>query len=357
MSVYYYAVDLQGDHIFDNVPSELMPLVVNFKESRGIIEFDFHGTQKRFRVACRRNNFGKIFTITGEEKFLNRHKNFKELADMGMLALKPIAQFQQDIRTQKNLQTEEFIHNLTSLNTHGIQDLFALIPQSILTGNINTQIDSIRMIIDEKPNIVIKTLLKLIKYNLAMKVEFSVFERVMKPNAVVQKIHFKIRDILLSILQIFIADFDNKNIDVTLDASEKRVNVDHDSIFVSFYYLLDNAVKYCHPRTTLKIVFKEESDAFSILFIMVSLKIEQNEVEQLSVRGFRSPLATKFESAGNGIGMYRITKTLKLNNATLEVQPRINDYRRTFKGFEFEGNLFKIKLLGQQDWFKVRQLN
>ena len=353
MSTFYYAVNSAGDYIFDNVPSELMHLVANYGERHEPHEVIINDVKKIVRIGRKVNNSGIIYIITDEKKYLNRYKLFKEHMEISSSALKPLADFQNKIIHETNAQTEEFIHNVTSLNTYSIQDLFTLIPQNILTENINKQTDAIRTILNEKPNVAVKTFLKLIKYNLAMKVEFSVFERMLKPHAVVQKMNHSIRQIILSILQIFIEDFESMKIEVSLAACEKRVSVDYDSLFVSLYYLLDNAVKYCCPSTDFKIVFKEEQNSFSILFIMISLKIEDNEVDKLSVRGFRSDLAKKLDSTGNGIGMYRILKTLKLNNAELEVIPRTNGYKTKRNGFEYEGNQFKIKLIGQQDWCKT----
>ena len=95
-----------------------------------------------------------------------------------------------------------------------------------------------------------------------MKVEFSVFERTQKPISVVKKIPHSIRGILLSILQIFIDDFEKIRIEVSLDAgqaSERRIEIDDDSFFVSLFYLLENSLKYCCPNTKYKIIFKEEN--------------------------------------------------------------------------------------------------
>jgi signal transduction histidine kinase len=353
MSTYYYAVSPSGDYLFDNVPQELMQLVSNFKETSKPTVLEFDGKKTVARVGRKKNDVGTIYTISTDQKLVDRLKLFRQVVDMSPVAMKSLAAFKQDIRNSQNSQTEEFIHNVTSLNTYSIQDLFTLFPQRLLTENINKQTDAIKNIVLDKPNEIVKTVLKLIKYSLAMKVEFSVFERVLKPNVVAQKMNHSIRAIILSILQIFIEDFESHRIEVSLDSSEKRVVVDYDLIFVSLYYIFDNAVKYCCPNSKFKIFFKEEKNSFAIIFSMISLKISDDEVDKLSLRGYRSSLARSLDNTGNGIGMYRIIKTLKLNNAELEVTPRINDYRREYRNFDYEANQFKIKLIGQQDWFKT----
>ena len=286
-----------------------------------------------------------------EEKYINRYKLFKELVELSIVVLEPISNFQNDLINKHSSENQEFIHNVTSLNSYGIQELFALIPQNALTGNINKQLEAVKEIINSKPIVASKTILKLIKYNLATKVEFSVFERTMKLHQVSRKMEYSIREIILSILQIFIDDFEDKNITVSLDACEKRINLDHDSLFVSLYYIFDNAVKYCCPKTDFKIIFKEETDGFSILFIMISVRIEDSEIEKLNIKGYRSENVKQLNKEGNGIGMYRILKTLKFNDATLEILPRANIYNREIGGIKYEANQFKIKFVGQQNWF------
>lgn len=56
-----------------------------------------------------------------------------------------------------------------------------------------------------------------------MKVEFSVFERTLKPYVSSQKISYSIHEIILTLLQIFIDDFERHNIDVTVNSCERRI--------------------------------------------------------------------------------------------------------------------------------------
>lgn len=356
MSTFYYAHNLEGEYLFDNFPNNLNHLITNYKDSPTPIEVNLDGKILLARIGKKTNSHGTVYTLTTEPKYVNRIKLFKELVDFSIISLRSLTSFQESIVQTQTKITEELIHNITSLNTYSIQDLFALIPQKSLSENINTQKDIIKNSIAEKPNVTISTLQKLIKYNLAMKVEFSVFERTQKPNAVGKKISHSIRGLVLSILQIFIDDFEAKKIEVSLDAgeaSERRFEMDDDSLFVSLFYILENSLKYCCPNTKYKIIFKEESNCFSILFIMVSIRIENNEIEKLTQHGYRGKSAIEINAEGKGIGMYRITKTLKLNGAELEITPRINEYTKKIGNVVYEGNQFKIKFHGKQDWFKT----
>lgn len=352
MTTYYYAEKNNGDYIFDNFPKNLIPLITNFKDNQQIIEVIIEGKKREARLGKKKNAYGTIYVLTTEEKYINRYKLFKELVELSTIAIEPISNFQNKLIEKHSSDNQEFIHNVTSLNSYSIQALFSLIPQNKLTGNINKQVDAVKEIISEKPIVASKTLLKLIKYSLATKVEFSVFERTMKIYQVSQKLDYPIREMVLSILQIFMEDFEEMKITVLLDACERRISLDYNSLFVSLYYILDNAVKYCCPNTDFKIIFKEENDSFAILIIMISVRIEDHEVQKLNVKGYRSENVKTLNKEGNGIGMYRILKTLKFNDAVLEISPRVNSYTREIGEVKYEANQFKIKFIGQQDWFK-----
>lgn len=351
MRTYFYAFDKNNEYLFDNFPVELIQYISNNINSSIKIKCAINGKDTEVKIAKRENIYGTIYIATTEKKFINREKLFKEFIDFTTIGLRPFVNFQKELEEKHNKINEEFIHNVVSLNTHAIQDLFTLLPQQSLSDNIYNQSDFVKSILREKPNVAVDTLLKLIRYHLASKVEFSVFSRTLKTSTYIQKTKFDIHKVLLSVLQIFILDFEKKNITIHLDASEKQLEIDFDSLFVSLFYIFENAIKYCHPRTNFKIILKEETNCFSILFDMISIKIEKHEIDKIILRGYRSEIAKKMNSDGNGIGMYRILKTLQLNNCELEIQPKINAYASVYKGIPYEGNQFKIKFIGQQSWF------
>jgi K+-sensing histidine kinase KdpD len=351
MRTYYYAFDKEEKYLFDNFPEELIQYINNNITSSIKVKCSIDGKLIDVKIAKKKNEFGTIYIATSEKKFVNREKLFKEFIDFTTIGLKPFVNFQREIEEKYNRINEEFIHNVVSLNSHAIQDLFALLPQQSLSDHIYNQSDYAKLIIKEKPNIAVETLLKLIKYHLASKVEFSVFTRTLKTNVYIQKTKYSIHKVILSVLQIFIADFEKKNITIQLDASDKQLEIEFDSLFVSLFYIFENAIKYCHPRTSFKVIFKEESTFFSICFEMISIKIEKHEIDKITLRGYRSEIAKKMNNEGSGIGMYRIIKTLQLNNCELEIIPKFNTYSQIYKGIQYEGNLFKIKFIGQQNWF------
>lgn len=343
MKTFQLFVDHNNEPLFSNFPLNLQDKNFHTTEKTSIIEVEINGTRKKAKIGNEISQDGKIYILTTEEKYIKSSKLFKDLINTNLIALSSIAHFKKNFSLNQNEYVQGLIHNLTSLNTYNIQDLNSLIPQQVLAQNFTNQHDVIKKIISEQPKVTVDTLLKLIKYNYAMKVEFSVFEKTVMKTPIIQKIESPIRDIVLSIIQIFIDEFEELKIIVSVDSNFKLLFVDYDSLFVSLYYLLENAIKYCSPKSKFKIHFKEEQQYFYIVFDMLSIRIEDDEVTKLCTKNFRSKNAIQLTEKGKGIGMHRILKTLRLNHAELEIRPRISDFTITRQGNLFEHNEFRIK--------------
>ena len=82
----------------------------------------------------------------------------------------------------------------------------------------------------------------------------------------------------------------------------------------------------------------------------ISMLFAQVTIEKLKINGYRSELAKRVHNKGNGIGMYRIQKTLQLNNADLEIIPHAMEYTKKVGDIEYEGNHFKVVFKGQKRW-------
>ncbi len=347
---FYYVKSIDEDYIFDNVPKSLKKYIFEEINPREKIIINLSNKPTEARIGKLENNDFKLFILTFEKRYVKRLKFFKELMESTLMILKPMVEFKNNLKIKNDNIIEEFIHNAISINSYSIQDLFSLIPQDTLTGNYTEQNEVVKKIIKEKPNITADTLLKQIKYSLATKVEYSVFQRLIKSSVSLQKEKYIIREVILSVLQIFNKEFDENKIEIYLGESYKELELDYDSIFVSFYYIFENATKYCCPNTKIKIYFNNENNSFDIVLKMISLPIKNDEIEKIVERGYRSDIARNLINEGLGIGMYRIVKTLKLNNAQLEIIPNSFEAQRIHKNICFEGNEFRIKFKNQNSW-------
>lgn len=343
MDIFHQITDITGKVVLNNFPKELQYLLLSEVEKTSKIEIKYKDKKIQAKIGKQTSEYGLIIVLTIDEKYVNSSRLHSDLLKMSLLMLNNIVLHRNSISLNQNEYVQELIHNLTSLNTYNVQELQSLIPQDVLSQNINKQKDVIKRIINDKPNITTETLLKLIKYNYAMKVEFSVFEKTVMQNPSIQKLEYSVREIILSVLQIFIEDFDEKKITVSVDYNQRRIHIDYEILFVSLFYLFENAVKYCCSHSDFKVIFKEEQNNFIVIFEMMSLRIEDDEVAKLCDKKFRAKSAIALTSEGKGIGMSRILKTLKLNSGILEIVPRINPKAKTRNNLQYELNQFKIK--------------
>lgn len=344
MEVFQHILDIETKEVLaNNFPEYLQKLLNPPMDQVHLINVS--GKFKKFRFGTRKNEKGILYLCTSEERYVNSSKLFRDLLDISETAMNTIVNFRNTFSLNQNEYVQGLLHNLTSINTYNIQDIFALVPQKVLTENLNTQHEVLKEIIVGQPNVTANTLLKLIKSNYAMKIEFSVFEKTVMKNPIVQKSDYSVREIVLSILQIFIDDFESNGITVTLDSNPKRLFIDYDIFFVSLYYIFENAVKYCMGGSKIKIHLVEEGfNNFVVIFDMMSIKIEDDEVTKLTTKNYRSQHAINLTSKGKGIGMHRVLKTLRLNNSKLEITPRYTSTSFDKNGNLFEHNRFRIIL-------------
>ena len=191
MPTFFFAKDNLGNYIYDNFPSELTYLVTNYKHKENPFLIKLEGNVLPARLGHQAFEYGEIYVLTTDTKFVNRKKFFKELVLKSKMWLNPFVSFKNSFEKKNNDIIDEFMHNVTSLNTYAIQDLFSLIPERVLTENINSQKTNILDIIKTKPNITVDTILNIIKYVVTAKIEFAVFQNTLKPNITVQKAEYK----------------------------------------------------------------------------------------------------------------------------------------------------------------------
>lgn len=337
---YWSYTSSSGDCLFSNIPDELNNIDDRFELNKiSTISINV----LNFRCFYNKLGEGYLLIISLNDKHLKSRKSFEELIIVVTQVCNDLINRKQSLQKENENFISHFIHNLTSLNTYNIQELFSLIPQDKLSNNINDQKETVKNIILSKPNVTSETLLKLIKYNLAMKVEFSVFSKTNSSNSSVQKIETDLRSFILQVLQIFIDDFDKRQITVSIEANSSRLFFDTELLFVSLFYILDNSTKYCIGNSSLKIIFKEDGDYLDVIFDMISTKIEENELNKIFDNNFRCDMAKKLTSNGEGIGMYRIKKTLNLNNIDISIKPNVSDLIKTKNGISYHHNQILLK--------------
>lgn len=244
-----------------------------------------------------------------------------------------------------NQQLNRVTHNLTSLNAHCIQELFALAPQDILTRNISQQIAVIQDVMRASPLEAAKTFLRIAKNNLAMKLEFVAMrymdESVPRP---APKEH-QIKKVVLNVLHAFFQDFNERNVRVVVEDSDATVVLDYDTFHVALYHVFDNATKYIMPRSILQVKFTPATDKVNVVLEMMSLSLPADEVHRIGEEGFSGNMARHLQLAGHGMGMFRTKRLLRANDGELIIRPNLDASKRvTHNGIDYEPNQFIVRV-------------
>lgn len=270
---------------------------------------------RRRRISHRAAQAGEVFLCSGKEKHLKSKRMFGTTLFLYADMLQNISAIRDDVAMDINRQSKRIIHNLVSLNAHNIQEVFALVPQDILTGTYGDQMRLAKKYIEDHPAKAAKLFMRIAKHNSAMKVEFSVFEKLVKTSPEMKFEAHMIHKVLLNVLYTFFPDFTESRVFVKLSNCTHQLRIDYESFYVAFYHILDNTSKYIQPDSQLDITFDLDAEWFSIVFDMMSLKVRDEEVDRIFSEGYSGREAQSLAKAGDGIGLFIVKHVLSLNDS------------------------------------------
>jgi len=124
-------------------------------------------------------------------------------------------------------------------------------------------------------------------------------------------------------------------------AEENRIRTDYKILNIALHHLLNNAVKYTKPYSSLGIFFDPEKQ--QIKLSMVSIRIEKDEIEnifKLQYCGKNVPP----EMAGEGVGMYMVKQAIELLGGKIFIQPDYSAKIEDINGIRYTPNNFVIQL-------------
>jgi len=287
------------------------------------------------------NEIGSCFACSNDELLYNKPKIFRkkvQFANDSMYAV-------ENIKKELKEGAERLTHNLTKTNAHNIQELYALVPQDILSKNYKNQLEIISEIIMEDPIEAAKTFLRIAKNNAAIKVEFSVFNKMFSGNSSLNIKPYHIKNVTLNVFHIFFNNFNKINVYVDVQDCEDTIRIDYESIHVILYHLIDNATKYILPDTTLYVTFVKNENDYRIRLDMISVKIEEEEKTKILSDRVRGVYAKKLNKTGSGIGLSQISKILDVIGGDLIIYNNPNEEKSVkYKSVKFENNIFEIIL-------------
>lgn len=277
------------------------------------------------------------------DDYLKSSKLFKQKLIQYCGVLESLNSIIENAMDDVNKDTKRLLHNVISLNAHSIQELYALVPQQLLTRDLNSQIKTISDYILTNPKESAMCFLRIAKNNASMKTEFAVFKKLFETSPSLSFRKHNIRNVVLNSFHIFFQDFTDKHVYVNVEPGDMTVNIDYESFHVSLYHLIENAVKYVQPHSTIFVRFGHRQQRPLVQFEMSSIKILLEEVNDIIVEGYSGQYANKYKLNGHGIGMNRVSRILMLNHAKLIIRPNIKPEKAIeFENKKYEQNVFEI---------------
>ncbi len=292
------------------------------------------------RIGKIKSESGIVFCCSDSKDHKASNKLFKKDQNHFLIGLEKII----ETKNELNIETQRLIHNLTNTNGHNIQELYAVVPQDLLTKNLENQLENIQKIIVENPLEAAKTFLRIAKNNAAMKVEFSVINKLTEGVSSLKMKRHPIRKATLNLLHIFFQDFKDLSVYVNVQSNEDYLIIDYEIIHAALYHLLLNATKYILPNSTLNVNFSQSDGDFIIALDMVSLRIEDSEKNKIFEEGYSGKYAKKIQKNGKGLGLGTTSKILALNDAELIIDNNAKpNLSINNNGIWYDFNIFKIK--------------
>ncbi len=266
------------------------------------------------------NSKGSVYLCSDNNNDLKSSRVFKEKLAARLELLDGLTKLKDEIQDEATSSLKRVLHNLTSLNAHCIQEIYAFIPQDQLAGAKQvSQIQTILDHINEDKSGAAQLFARILKNNSLMKVEFSVFNKLYDPQPRLDRREYSVRSVVLNVLHVFFPDFTDKEVIVKVEACDLRVYLDYESITAALVHLVENSSKYVLPKTDVKVRFEYDDRQLRIIFEMISIKIEDDETERIFEEGYSGRLVQKLHKAGKGIGLYIVKQILNMNQGSLQV--------------------------------------
>ena len=314
IKINYHLYNANGITIFNNLSEQEKILESQINTESGLF---LNGKLRGGKIS---NDFGTITAITSDSDLIRSSKQFKILA---YAVLNSIAYTEVSINTQIeqiNKNTARLLHNLRSLNAHNIQEIYSVISQDELSNRTKNHLEYVESKVKSIPRDVSTSLLRIAKNNAAMKTEFSVFNKLLNRKLELRPSSHIFHKVLMNVLYLFFPDFTDKDVYVKLEESDAKAYFDYESIHVALYHMIDNAAKYTKPSSEIVIKIENQKSQTITQFEMISLKIFENEKNNIFLEGTSGAIPSKIGKSGNGIGMSLVKKILELNGGCIFVE-------------------------------------
>lgn len=339
---HFQVLDKDNNPIAENLATECISCYISCETKGKLIQIcpKYQDSRRQGKIT---NSKSTAFLCCDKTKTTKLFKDKLEGLSLAFPDLViPKREIEDSIKKTEQQKVNRLVHNLTSINAYNIQEIYDLLPQSVLASNWKDQLNFIEKEVVKNPKDAAMMFLRIAKNNIHMKSEFSIYRKLDREDKTPLEFQtFSIRNIVLNVLHTFFADFSEKHIYVEVGEFYSKVIVDYETIQVALYHLIENALKYSKPNSKIYIDFQDDVQEISIKFKMTSTYVKPTERDLIFTEGYSGEIAKKMGKSGDGIGMWRIKQMMELNSGSIEVA--FGNEIEKIMGIDFSSNLFILK--------------
>tara|TARA_A100001391_G_scaffold160961_1_gene119767 strand:- start:222 stop:1259 length:1038 start_codon:yes stop_codon:yes gene_type:complete len=308
-----------------------------------------HYKNREIRAGKISNAKGTVYLFSSNKDHINSKRKFQQVFNGYIIALDVISKNNERIIKDSEKVTLRLLHNLISLNAHNIQEFHTIVPQEKVSAKMGGQISYIASEITKKPNETAQAFLKIAKNNIAMKTEFSVFNKLHSSQVpTLRPTSHIVHKVLMNVFYLFFSEFSDKGVIVNIAPSTEHAYFDYETIHVALYHIIDNAAKYIKPSTNLDVRITRDDDIINIEMDMISSIIDSDEQQKIFTEGYSGTVARSTAKAGSGLCMSTTQEALKLNKSHILLNCKEGTIEID-RGLKYQNNIFTIKLPRKRD--------
>lgn len=172
-------------------------------------------------------------------------------------------------------------------------------------------------ILDEQSDTIITSTLKTLDANTQLlSLRMDAYDMVINPSSVNNEIEHSVK-IYSSVEKVYKCLYSakkDKKLQINLCGQSDKSFRLKNSILLAYFIIIENAIKYSYTGGAIDIIFNEISSGLEVLFKNLSLCPSEDELEQLTERGYRSPVTADLKIKGSGLGLYILKEICEQNN-------------------------------------------
>lgn len=298
--IYYRILTPNGQAIASNINE--FPRRVEFENNK---TFDLHSKGKGIKgIYIENETFLIWFVVEDEDDLLKSSKLFKK-------ALNLYQQIAKDVLEHQRAKFTAHGHTLVTIQGQIRQRLEGFADDSVFYGEkYENSVSNIEALVKSNPRSAADLICYTHKRIADMRAHLLGVEVIhMGEQFEVNLKNVSLRRGILNQCTPFLEELEQSGIKLRFFfGDECQVDVDKNMFSLVMYNFFSNAVKYAKPDSEIRLNYSSEDKSLDIS--MISLKMERDEIANLSKESVRGCHAS--EIPGNGIGLFALQEALKL---------------------------------------------